>query len=48
MEDVIQRIINRIEAEKFIMDKVFISMKKLNPAFGGGCGASVVEVEKEY
>ena len=48
MEDVIQRVLNRIEAEKFIMDKVFISMKKLNPAFGGNCGASVVEIEKEY
>ncbi len=48
MEHVIQRILNRIEEADFKMDKVFISMKKLNPVFGGNCGASVVEIEKVY
>lgn len=48
MEHVIKRIITRLEAEPFKMDKLFISMKKLTPAFGGNCGASVVEIEKEY
>ena len=48
MEDVIQRILDRIEAEHFSMNKVFISMKKLNPTFGGNCKASVVEIEKDY
>ena len=48
MEHVIQRIIERIEKENFSMEKVFIRMKKLNPAFGGNCEASVVEVEKDY
>jgi dihydroneopterin aldolase len=48
MEHVIQRIVNRIELEKFKIDKLFVSMKKLNPTFGGNCGASVVEIEKVY
>tara|TARA_B100000809_G_C15003922_1_gene482525 strand:- start:663 stop:1019 length:357 start_codon:yes stop_codon:yes gene_type:complete len=48
MEHVIQRILERIESHTFKMDKVFISMTKLNPAFGGNCGASIVEIEKEY
>jgi len=48
MEHVIQRVLDRIESENFSINKVFISMKKLNPVFGGNCGASVVEIEKEY
>lgn len=48
MEHVIHRIIDRVEKENFFMDKVFVRMKKLNPAFGGNCDASVVEVEKKY
>jgi dihydroneopterin aldolase len=48
MEYVIQRILERLEAESFTISKVFISMKKLHPAFGGNCEASVVEIEKEY
>ena len=48
MEHVIQRIIIRLESEAFKIDKLFISMKKLSPAFGGNCGASAVEIEKTY
>jgi dihydroneopterin aldolase len=48
MEHVIQRIINRIELKNFKIDELFISMKKLNPTFGGNCRASVVEIEKTY
>lgn len=48
LEDVIQRILQKIEIEWSNLNEVIISIKKQSPPFGGNCESSEVRIVKTY
>ena len=48
LEDVIQRIINKIEDRYKFLSEIKLSIKKQSPPFGGNCESSDVQVVKNY